>query len=96
MKILYYILFLVIFNPILLKDKRDIHYPTYASLFMPTKLGTLSLKSHFIRSAPGDYVNTEEGYPTKALEVLYGGVATPSKFEYRSGSGSEYELLECQ
>jgi len=71
MKILYYILFLIIFNPILLKDKRDIHYPTYGSLFMPTKLGTLSLKSHFIRSAPGDYVNTEEGYPTKALDDIY-------------------------
>ena len=71
MKLLYIILIFIIFNPISLKDKRDNKKPIYESLFMPTKLGTLSIKSHFIRSAPSDYVNTEEGFPTKALDDIY-------------------------
>ena len=68
MRLLYIILILIIFNQISSKDNSN---HIYENLFMPTKLGSLSLKSHFIRSAPGDYVNTEEGYPTKALDDIY-------------------------
>ena len=68
MKFLYIILIFLIFNPISLKDNAN---QIYENLFKPTKLGSLSLKSHFIRSAPSDYVNTEEGYPTKALDDIY-------------------------
>ena len=71
MQIFYFILFSLFFLHIVTKDERDIKYPHYSQLFMPAKLGPLSLKTHFIRAAPTDFTTNENRYPTEELSEIY-------------------------
>lgn len=70
MQIFYFILFFLFFT-IKTKDERDMKYPPYSQLFMPAKLGPLSLKTHFIRAAPTDLTSNENRYPTEELNEIY-------------------------
>ena len=71
MQIFNFIFFSLFFLPTKTKDERDKKYPPYSQLFMPAKLGPLTLKTHFIRAAPTDMTSNENRYPTEELNEIY-------------------------